>query len=97
LSDVAWLDIVYRVEKAFEVTLTAEDFAAMTAENRVSLTAGALWELIVAKQRPIGVSIAADSWERLTMVLSEALNVRPNRIAAESHLYSDLGMGNSFE
>lgn len=87
-----WLEVVYCVEREFGVTLTAADFVAWSADARVGLTAGQLWELIANKLRVADAAVPADGWERVVSALSEALYVRANRISAESRLYADLGM-----
>jgi hypothetical protein len=87
-----WLDIVYRVEHEFGVTLVAADFEVLPKDARAELTAGQLWEIVVARQRAAGATMPADGWARLAVALSEALNVRPSRIASGSRLYADLGM-----
>ena len=46
----------------------------------------------MSKLRDAGTEPPADSWERMTSLLSEALNVDPERIAPESRLYADLDM-----
>ncbi|QJW93762.1 hypothetical protein [Frigoriglobus tundricola] len=97
LWGVDWLDIVFRVERAFGMPLTAADFAGWTTGARVGLTAGQLWELVADKLRGAGAEVPADGWERVVAVLSEALNVRAERIATESRLCADLDMGSGPE
>jgi hypothetical protein len=87
-----WLDIVYRLERAFGVSLTDADFADLSAEARVALTAGQLWEVVAARLRASGRDLPADGWDRVVDVLSEALNVKPIRIVPNARLYADLGM-----
>jgi hypothetical protein len=92
LWGVDWLDIVYRVEREFGVSLTAGDFAEWPEEMRIGLTAGQVWELVASKLRAGGSVVPDDGWGLVVGVLSDALNVRPERIAPESRLYADLGM-----
>jgi hypothetical protein len=44
------------------------------------------------KRTAPGWAVPADGWRRLVSLLSEALNVKTNRIVPESRLYADLGM-----
>jgi len=92
LWGIDWLDITYRVERAFRVTVTAADFRAWPAEARLGLTAGQLWELVACKLRTTESELPRDGWDRVAVVLSEALNVRAGSIVPESRLYADLGM-----
>jgi hypothetical protein len=87
-----WLDIVCRLERTYGVLVTAADFAALSPDARWGLTAGRLWEVVTARLRAVNAPIPADGWERIVTVLSEALNVKPERIAPESRLSADLGM-----
>jgi hypothetical protein len=97
LWSIDWLGIVYRLEREFGVTITAADFAGLSAEARVALTAGELWELVTAKMTAGNADLAAEGWERLVTILAEALNVPPRRIAPGSRLYADLGMMQGLE
>jgi hypothetical protein len=92
LWGVDWLDIVYRLEREFRVTLTAVDFEGQPGAARVKLTAGQLWELVKAKIVAADTEVPADGWERVVAVLAKALTVKPRRIAPGSRLYADLGM-----
>jgi hypothetical protein len=93
LWGVDWLDIVYRIERAFGVSLTASDFQHWTPDARVGLTAGQLLELVAHKLEAAGKELPADCWNRLVLVLGDALNIRAHRIRTESRLYADLSMG----
>ncbi len=95
LWTIDWLDIVHRVEREFRVMLSAADFEGWAVEARLGLTAGKLWELITAKHKQTGIEVTTNGWERLVVLLSEALNVKVSRINPNSRLYTDLGMGNS--
>jgi hypothetical protein len=92
LWGVDWLDVVYRLEWEFGVTLAAVDFEDHPATARVALTAGQLWELVRATIMTADREVPADGWERVVKVLAEALTVKPRRIAPGSRLYADLGM-----
>jgi hypothetical protein len=92
LWSIDWLDIVYRLERDFGVTFTAGDFEGWSAETRVALTAGQLWEMVAAKLRDAGTESPPDGWERVVAVLSDALNVKPRQVTPASRLYADLGM-----
>jgi hypothetical protein len=92
LWGIDWLDIVYRLKRAFGVALTAADFAGLSAEARVALTAGQLWEMVAARIRASGRVVPANGWEQVVGVLSEALNLKPVRIVPNARLYADLGM-----
>jgi hypothetical protein len=92
LWGIDWLDVVYRVEWAFGVALTAADFEGWPPDERAGLTAGQLRELVIGKLRAAGAEAPADSWDRVVALLSEALNVRASRIVPGSRLYADLGM-----
>jgi len=87
-----WLDVVYRVQRAFGVPLTAADFVELSPEARRALTAGQLWERIAAHLGATGRPVPADGWDQVAGALSEALNVDPDRIMPTSRLYADLGM-----
>jgi hypothetical protein len=89
---VDWLHIIHHLKQAFGVTLTSRDFETMPAEVRGTLTAGQLWEVVVSKLMAAGHAVPADGWERAVGAISEALNVKPRRIAPDSRLYMDLGM-----
>jgi hypothetical protein len=89
---IDWLDIVLRIEQEFCVEILAADFETIPSEARVEITAGQLWEVVSRKMTAKGFVVSQDGWERLKMVISEALNVRPAKIALYSRLYSDLGM-----
>jgi hypothetical protein len=91
LWGIDWLDIVYRLERAFGVALTGADFARVPAEVRAELTAGQLWEIVADRVRATEAEVPADGWERVVMILSEALSVRPEQIAPDSRLFADLG------
>ena len=60
LWSIDWLDIVCRLELEFEVTLTAADLADRSADERMALSAGQLWELVAAKMRVAGREVPAD-------------------------------------
>jgi hypothetical protein len=92
LWGVDWLDIVYRMEREFGITLTAADFESQHAAARVALTAEQLWELVKAKIMAADGEVPADGWDRVVAVLAEALTIKPSRIAPGSRLYADLGM-----
>jgi hypothetical protein len=92
LWSIDWLDIVFRVKRDLNVTLVASDFEGRPSEDRVALTAGELSRLVVTKLRDAGKEPSPDGWERMTGLLSEALNINPDRITPESRLYADLGM-----
>jgi hypothetical protein len=87
-----WLDIVYRVEREFSITLVGADFGGWARDARVELTAGQLWELVVAKVRAADTAVPADGWPRLVTNLSEALNVKPQHVNPDSRLCADLGL-----
>ncbi len=92
LWSIDWLDIVYRLEREFRIKLTGTDLEGLSADARVELTAGQLWELVAARIRGVGSEVPADGWERVVAALSEALNVEPRQITPGSLLYADLGM-----
>ncbi len=92
-----WLDIVFRLEHAFGVSLTDADFADFSPEARGALTAGQLWEAVVARIRVSGRELPADGWDRLVMVLSESLHVKTSRIEPDARLFADLGMLQGFD
>jgi hypothetical protein len=92
LWGIDWLDIVYRLERDFGVSLTAADFAVWSPEVRVALTAGQLWEIVAAKIRASGREVPGDGWNRVVAALSGALNVKPLRIFPQARLFADLGM-----
>jgi hypothetical protein len=50
LWSIGWLDIVFRLEREFGVTLNAVEFEGLQTAERVELTAGQLWELIASKK-----------------------------------------------
>jgi hypothetical protein len=92
LWGIDWLDVVWRLERGFRVDLTEADFAHFSANERMALTAGQLWEVVVDKCRSAGIEAPANSWERVVTALCEALNVDAERVAPSSRLYADLGM-----
>jgi hypothetical protein len=92
LWSLDWLDIVYRLESQFSVTLAEADFAAMTSERRVALTAGELWDIVTGKIQAAHREVPQDGWDRFTELLSEALTVEKHRITRQSRLYADLTM-----
>src|SRR5262249_38673375 len=87
-----WLDIVYRLEYTFGVTLTAADFAGLSPEAQQALTAGQLWEVVAARIRTSGQEVPADGWDQVVARLSESLHVKPRQIVPDAQLYADLGM-----
>jgi hypothetical protein len=92
LWSIDWLDIVYRLQREFRIKFTGTDFEGLSADARVELTAGLLWDLVAARVGGLGWEVPADGWERVVGVLSEALNVKPRQITPGSRLYADLGM-----
>jgi hypothetical protein len=92
LWGIDWLDIVYRLEREFGVSLTAADFAGWSPEARVALTAGQLWEVVAVRICASGRDVPADGWDRVVAALSESLNGKPLRIVPHARLYADLGM-----
>jgi hypothetical protein len=97
LWGVNWLDIAYRMEREFGITLTEADFESLPAAARVALTAGQLWELVKAKFMAADDEVPTDGWDRVVAVLAEALTIKPSRIAPDSRLYADLGMAYGIE
>jgi hypothetical protein len=91
-----WLDIVFRVERQFGVSLTVRDFECFPPEALRVLTAGQLWDAISAKLQTAGREVPLDGWEQIVAALSEALNVKAKRITSGSRLYADLGMQYGF-
>jgi hypothetical protein len=89
-----WVDIVYRLEREFKVSVAADDFVCMPTAARVALTSGQLWHLVTAKMIAAGSGVPADGWERFVAVIAQALNVNPRKIAPGSRLYADFGMTN---
>ncbi len=92
LWSIDWLDIIDRVKREFGVTLTAADFEPLSRKERAELTAGQLWEAIQTRLRAADSVVPADGWQRLVVTVTEAINVRPERVAPGSRLYADLGM-----
>jgi len=92
LWGIDWLDVVWRLEQELKVELTGSDFERFTADERMGLTAGQLWEVVVDKLRQTGIQTPGNGWERLVVALCEALNVDANQVNAGSRLYADLGM-----
>jgi hypothetical protein len=87
-----WLDVVYRVQRALGVPLTAADFVDLSDKARRALTAGQLWERIASHLGATGRPVPANGWDQVVGALSEALNVDHDRISPNSRLYADLGM-----
>lgn len=77
--------------------LVAAGFEEMPTDARAELTAGQLWDLVAARLQAAGATMPADGWARLSVALSEALNVRTSRVASGSRLYADLGMIHGME
>jgi hypothetical protein len=93
---IDWLDVVFRMEREFGISLTGDDFAGLSRENRLSLTAGQLWEVVAAKINQAGHDVPGDSWGRVVSELAEALNVPRKRISPDARLYAELGMSAEF-
>ena len=87
-----WLDIVDRVEREFGVELVAADFVSWSVAARTGITAGQLWQLVATKLQVSGRPAATNGWERIVLLLCEALNLKPARVVVQSRLYADLGM-----
>jgi hypothetical protein len=92
LWGVDWLDVVYRIEAVFAVTLTAADFASLSPHERAALTAGQLWDVVTAKAAAENRPIPPDGWLRFVESLCAALPVRPDRVTPLARLTADLGM-----
>src|SRR5262245_46271235 len=92
LRGIDWLDIVYRLQREFGVTITAGNFNGWPAEARAALRAGQLWVLVCTKLSDTGAERPKDGWERVVAALSEALNVKPGQVTLESRLSLDLGL-----
>lgn len=60
LYGIAWLDIVFRLERAFGVSLKGSDFETIPPDSRVELSAGQLWEVVAAKLQSAGKSLPLD-------------------------------------
>jgi hypothetical protein len=91
LWGIDWLDILYRLERDFGITLEQVDFGSVPTEARSHLTAGQLRDLVAEKLRAAAQPVPENTWSRIVLMLKESLNVDAKRIRPESSL-CELGM-----
>jgi hypothetical protein len=90
LWGIDWLDILFRLERLFQVTFEKADFEAIPPDHRQELTAGGLWAIVAAKLSAAGRPLPKDGWDKFVTALTEALNVKRTCVRPESRLYRDL-------
>ena len=87
------LDIRFRIEKRFGVTLEIGDMECFAANRHpFDITAAELHFLVGAKLQEAGRPVPRGCWNGIRLVLAEALCVSPHKIKPESWLVKDLGM-----
>ena len=87
------LDICFRIEKRYHVTLDAADLLSLVnREPPTDITAGDLHFLVGAKLREAGRPVPRSLWNGIRIALAEGLGVTPMDIKPGSWLIKELGM-----
>jgi acyl carrier protein len=88
------LEIVFRVEDEFGVTLTPEDFDEVCQRPsalRSDFRAGDVQFLIGCRLREAGRPVPEDIWERVRSILATITGVERDRVRPESWVVHELG------
>jgi hypothetical protein len=89
---IDFLDIEFRIEKEFGIALQVSDLNSVSdARDRSDITAGELHFIIGCKLRESGRPVPRSIWNKVRIVLSQALGVSPHSIKPESWIIKDLG------
>src|SRR5262245_44197833 len=90
LWSIDWIDVLFRLEKEFRICFCSDDFRHI--QDEADITAGELFAIVCRKVQEAGRPVPFGSWQRIRLVLHEALRASPWRIRRESRLRADLRM-----
>lgn len=85
------LDLVFRLEKSFEIKLPHTDKNELF-DVPVGVCAGHVHDFICKRLSEVGRPIPYSSWHRVQLCISRAVGVPPQRVKRDSRLVKDLGM-----
>jgi len=92
LWGINWIDILFRLERDFQLEFHPSDFQRFRGQRRTDLTAGELYEIVQTKLSAAGRPVPCGAWYRMKIAIHEALNVSPLAVRRHSRLYADMGM-----
>lgn len=94
---VDWLDLHFRLEREFGITLTPDitqpHIARLSSDRpRKSVTAGEVLEMVVAACSAQDRPVPPSAWTRVKRCIAQTGGVSPKRIRQTSLLNEDLGL-----